>query len=178
MKLVALMLAAALVFGCAGPSPKLGAYGSSHEHADFKVYVNDKAVNFSQEKYMSPGVEGVDCGNDTTKLAHLHNMDGGLVHKHARGVTWAYFFSTLNMNLTDSCLVLDNGTGYCNGNGKRWEYSVNGDAVSSIKDLEIHDKDRVLITYGASYEEAVRQYASVTSKASAEGSGNECGPPG
>lgn len=174
MKQLALLILAALLAGCA-QQPQLGVAGSAHEHADFKVYVNGAAYDFSQERYMgAKGADGEDnCGNGTT-LAHLHDMDGEVVHKHATGVTWGYFFSTLGMDLSDSCLVLDNGTSYCNWDGKSWEHFVNGGRVNSIKDLEINDLDRALLTYGASYEEVVQQDASVTHKALQEENSQFC----
>ena len=175
---VAALFAACLLlaFGCALPgAPSLGKYGSEHSHADFKLYIEGVPYDFSQEKYQEPsGVEGQETCGDDGKMADLHDGDGDVVHKHATGVTWGYFFSTLNMTLADSCFTLDNGTGYCNGNGKKWEYFVNGDAVSSVKDLEMHDLDQVLITYGATYEEAVRQQATVTSKSYNESTGGFC----
>ncbi|HQT44641.1 MAG TPA: hypothetical protein PLO51_01565 [Candidatus Micrarchaeota archaeon] len=120
-------MALALAFGCASV-PKIGEYGSEHSHADFKVYINNAAIDFTQAKYQEHsghfgnGSEEIGCGNES-QLAHLDNGDGDVVHKHATGVTWGYFFSQLSMNMTSDCLVLDNGTGYCNNGTAKWRFS-------------------------------------------------------
>ncbi len=174
MRYLALVAMAALLLGCA-QQPQLGAPGSTHEHADFKVYMNGAAYNFSQEKYMSAlSPNGEDnCGNGTA-LAHLHDVDGDVVHKHATGVTWGYFFSTLNMSMDGACFTLDNGARYCNSGNAAWRYFLNGRETGSLAATEMHDLDRALFTYNASDEEIRQQLASVTSKASQEQSGQFC----
>ena len=165
---------AALLLGCA-QQPQLGAPGSAHEHADFRVYMDGVAYNFSQEKYMaakSPNGED-NCGNGTA-LAHLHDMDGDVAHKHATGVTWGYFFSTLNMSMDGACFILDNGTIYCNAGNAKWRYFINGSEVSPLSTTEIRDLDRALFTYNATGSQIEKQLASVTSKASQEQTGQFC----
>ncbi len=167
----------ALAMGCT-QAPQLGAFGSTHEHADFKVYIDGQAYNFSQERYMTPTPPGGDdvCGNDS-RLVHLHDMDGNMVHTHATGVTWGYFFSTLNMSLTNGCLRLDDGASYCDSLDKRWRYFVNGTEVAGLKDQEIHNLDRVLLTYGATDAQIRAQMDSVTHEAEAEKEGvGVCAP--
>lgn len=177
-KVAAAMLGLALVLYAifALTSPKVGEFGSAHGHADFKLYINGQEWNFSREKYMSEGAGGDEenCTFGET-LAHLHNMDGEVVHKHATGVTWGYFFSTLNISFEPGCLLMDDGSGYCSGDGRRLRYFVNGLEVSGIRDYEIRDLDRVLITYGSESEvEIERQIASVTNKSAEESSGIAC----
>ncbi|VVB58432.1 Uncharacterised protein [Candidatus Anstonella stagnisolia] len=166
----------ALAAGCV-QQQNFGAFGSTHEHADFKMYVNGQALDFSQAKYQEPlGPNGTDtnCTNEST-LAHLHGGDGDVVHKHATGVTWGYFFSTIGINLTDNCIVLDNGTAFCNSENGKWRYFVNGRETGAVRDTEIKNLDRVLITYGANDAQISGQLASVTSKAAAESTNGACG---
>ena len=166
-----------LLSGCASQPPALGKFGSDHAHADFKVYIDSVAYNFSQEKYMSPSVNvnGVeDCGSDSAVMAHLHNGDGNLAHKHATGVTWVYFFSTLGMNMTDTCFTLDNGTIYCNNNRAQWAFYVNGTRTQSLPEQEIRGQDRALFTYGATDAQAQQQMGTVTYEAVNEDIGDIC----
>lgn len=172
-------LAAIFLFaaGCTLSNPQLGEFGSAHAHADFKVYVNGAAYNFSQEKYMTPelpGGEGENCGYTPGSLAHLHHMDGNLAHIHATGVTWGYFFSTLNMSMDGSCFRLDTGESHCNGGGKRWRFFVNGTEVQQLYGREIQNADRALFTYGADDAITPAQMASVTSEASNESEEQIC----
>ena len=169
-----LILLMALALGCT-QQQKFGPYGSAHEHADFKVYILGTAFNFSDEKYQTPVLPGAgeSCYNEST-LVHLHNGDGELVHKHASGVTWGYFFSTLDITLSDNCFAFDNGTRYCNDAQNRWRFFINGQEVPSLVNSEIRDLGRVLLTYGSNEGEIRKQLASVSSKASQEKDAGFC----
>jgi len=185
-----LSLVFVVLLGCASQTPShqyanlsqtwnFGKFDSAHEHADFKVYIENIPYNFSQAKYMSavPASSSVEnCGDGSDgKLAHLHDMDGDVAHKHATGVTWGYFFSLLNISIDDTCMRFDDGKEYCDNGSKVWRYFVNGTEIPSISGYEIHQSDRVLITYGASDEQAKSQFATVTSKASQKDAANICG---
>ncbi len=174
MRHLILLILVALLAGCT-QQPQLGAPGSAHEHADFKVYMNGLAYNFSQEKYVeAKGADGEDnCGNGTT-LAHLHDMDGDVVHKHAIGVTWGYFFSTLNMSLEGTCFTLDTKNSYCNSGSARWRFFIDGAEMGSLATNEIHDLDRALFTYNATDIQIKKQLASLTNRASQEENGQFC----
>ena len=167
----------ALAAGCA-QQMQLGKFGSAHQHADFKVYINNVPFNFSQEKYMVPlgpnGSDDTDCLNGT-RLAHLHDMDGNVVHVHATGVTWGYFFSTLNMTWAGSCFTLDNGNSYCDNAASKWRFFINGTEVQNLMGAEIQDQSRVLFTYGATEAQISAQMASVTYGAQNESTGSYCG---
>lgn len=175
---MASILALALAFGFAG-LPQTGKYGSEHSHADFKVYVNNAAIDFTQPQYQEHSghsgneSEEIGCGNES-QLAHLDNGDGDVVHKHATGVTWGYFFTELFMNMTNDCLVLDNGASYCNSGSARWRFFANGKETGPLKDAEIHDLCRVLFTYNATDAEIQQQLASITSKSIDQTKGDVC----
>jgi len=177
---LAALVLALLMAGCAqSPQPQFGIFGSTHEHADFKMYINGAAVNFSQERYQTPEPPGGDsnaCGNETT-LAHLHGGDGNMVHKHATNVTWGYFFSTLNITMSDHCIRMDNGASFCDQGMSHWRYFVNNSEVAGLKDAEIHDLERVLLTYGSDASAIPAQLASVTSEAAAADALGYCGAP-
>ncbi|MEM2138204.1 MAG: hypothetical protein QW568_03905 [Candidatus Anstonellaceae archaeon] len=148
------------------PAPK---YGDEHSHADFKVYINGEAINFSQEKYLSGNVSGK--RRDLSPFTHLHDTDGNVVHKHMSGITVGTFLSSLNMRFNSTCFSLDNGTSYCNsGNatvrmfvqhsGGNWQQNYEYEKYS------FSDLDRFLITYGAaSPAELQSQMESVTDRA-------------
>ncbi len=123
--------------------------GGIHIHADFKVYLNDAAYNFSQAKYMSEE-------NSTHKLSpfiHLHDLNGGVIHQHISNINLGYLFKSLNMTFNSTCFGLDNGTNYCNNgnntikmyvkhNGSTWEQS------NDFGTYQFQDLDKILISYG------------------------------
>lgn len=144
-------------------------YGDEHSHADFKIYVDGKALNFSQEKYMSGNLSGRRI--DRSPFTHLHDMDGNVIHKHMSGITLGTFISSLNMSFNSTCFSLDNGASYCNsGNatlkmfvqhsGRNWQQNHEYEKYS------FSDLDRILITYGtASPADLQSQMDSVTDEA-------------
>ncbi len=141
------------------PMPK-----SFHMHADFKVYLNGLAYNFSQEKYMSTNQSKL------SDLVHLHDLDGNIIHYHSRNITLAEFFSTLNMNFNSTCFVVDNTTSYCNngtGTLRMFVRHTNGtwQQNSKMEKYVAEDTDQILITYGPISDNVSEQEATVTDKA-------------
>jgi hypothetical protein len=111
-----------------------GAVGDTHEHADFAVMVNNQVVDFTNEYYLSF------IGQERSRFVHLHEPNN-VVHVHASGVTWDYFFRTINITLDDACLqVRDNSV--CGAT-----FIINGETVSTLK-TPIRDGDRALFHYG------------------------------
>jgi len=136
-----------------------------HVHADFKVFLDGKQVNFSQEKYMYDP-------NDPRKAPmHMHDLNGGVIHKELTGTTLAYFFSTLNMTFNSTCFALDDGSTFCNGNNKTLKLFIKHDGGNwernmEMGDCELLDLDKALITYGAENEAVIKQQEdSVTDEA-------------
>jgi hypothetical protein len=134
--------------------------GDVHEHADFKVYLNGEAYDFSQEKYMSTEEAPL------SPFTHVHDGDGEVIHKHMSGITLGTFFESLGMNWTSDCFILDTGTSYCEDATHSLRFFVNGEENEQFENYEFHDLDRILITYGTADEaELQRELASVTDRA-------------
>ncbi len=141
-----------------------------HTHADFKVYLDGAAVNFSQARYMSTDNYSLD------KKVHLHDMDGDIIHHHAKNVTMAYFFNTLNMTYNSTCFVTDNtdiSTAHCDSQNETLRMFVrhsggNWTAVADGPDYVFMDLDQILITYGPIGADVSAEEATVTDKACIE----------
>jgi hypothetical protein len=139
--LLALAAAGFLIFG-QPPQPK-----PFHIHADMKVFLEGRPLNLSQERYMSFE------GHTLSDVIHLHDMDGDVVHMHARGVTMSEFFSSLSMSLNSTCFGLDNRTAYCDSGAdslRMFVMPADGEwsEVREPGDYVFSDLDRILITYG------------------------------
>ena len=135
-----------------------------HTHADFKVYLDGVSLNFTQAGYMSTPNNSLDA------RVHLHDLDGGIIHHHARNVTMADFFSSLKMRFNSTCFITDENVSYCdNGNktirmfvmhhGGSWEQS------GAMEKYVFEDLDRILITYGEKDVPVPEQLQSVTDRA-------------
>lgn len=139
--------------GCEEKEPPL--LGDVHKHADFKVYIHGEAIDFAQQKYMSePPDKG---GNYLNPFFHLHDMEGGIIHQHMSGVKIGEFFTSLGMEFTSECFVLDDGTRYCNDADNTLKMYVNGQRNTQYGEYEFNDLDRILITYGNENEEEIKQ---------------------
>lgn len=131
-----------------------------HVHADFKVYLNGKAVDFSLAKYQSTEEKHLD------DYTHLHDGDGEVMHFHKPSTTIGYFFKTLGMEFTKDCFILDSGEKFCTTPTSTLELWVNGKKNILMDEYVITDLDRILITYGLpTDEERKKELESVTDKA-------------
>lgn len=117
----------------------IGEIDSSHDHASIIMFINGESFNFSKEKYML-----------RNEFVHFEDGSGVVIHKHATSVTLPYFFSTLNIDLTKSCITFDTGIQYCSSpdGGKMLRVIVNGKEVEDVSKYKPQHKDKILINYG------------------------------
>lgn len=131
-----------------------------HTHADFRVYINNKAIDFSLNKYQSEEDKPHDA------FTHLHDGNGDVMHFHKEGITVGYFFNTIKMEFTKDCFKLDTGEKYCSTEKTPLKFFVNGKENTEFETYVPKDLDRILISYGSDTEEVVqKQLNSVTDKA-------------
>jgi len=131
--------------------PEIGVVGDVHYHADFKVYLNAVAYDFAQEKYMS--TENKSLSN----FAHFHDLNGNIIHKHASGITLGFFLETLGLKLNETCLILDDGTSYCDDDQKELKLYVNGKHNDEFDTYDIQDEDRILLSFGDESEDEIKE---------------------
>ena len=130
-----------------------------HAHADFKVFLNGKELNFNVEKY--------DVANPFMHM-HLNNPDGDkLIHiEGLANTTISLFFRSLGMKFNATCFILDDVQSFCNQPNKQIKFLVNDKENLEFDYYIPQDSDRILITYGnETAEEITKQMNSVTSGA-------------
>jgi hypothetical protein len=98
--------------------------------------VNNQLVDFSDERYLTT------LERQNSRYVHLHDPDN-VVHVHASGVTWEYFFRTINVTLDSSCLWV-RGEPLCKATFMR-----NSTIVPGLLEQEIQEGDRALFHFGA-----------------------------
>lgn len=145
-----------------------------HEHANFAVYLNGVRYNFNQSQYMTN--EGTEVGK--RQFVHMHDMNGGVIHLHEPRITLGMFFDSIGIKLNSTCFVLDAGTFYCNSGTNTLKMYVNGVQSFEFDRLQLHDLDKVLITFGSDSQQTIQnQISSVPSDACIYS--NKCAaPPG
>ncbi len=120
-----------------GGPENAGALGSEHSHASILVKIFGDSFDFSAPAYQIK-----------SSWIHFEGRDGGTVHKHATGVTLGYLFDTLALTLDDQCFVFQDGRSFCTNEDYTLNFFVNGEKSKDVRDLEITENDRILITYG------------------------------
>ena len=127
-----------------GGPENAGALGSEHSHAGILVKVFGDAFDFSAPAYQIKSA-----------WIHFEGNDGTTVHKHATGVTLGYLFETLSLGLDDQCFEFQDGRSFCTDDTYSLRFFVNGEEVSDVRDYEIVEDDKILISYGAETPEEI-----------------------
>jgi hypothetical protein len=124
-----------------------GPVGSAHEHAAFAIKINGKQIDFSQSKYQVQ-----------SRLIHVEGGDGTTLHRHATGVPFAEFLKSVNMNIENGCITLDDGKQYCNNeDNNKLRFFINGNETESINNYVINPNDRILVIYGNENADQINQ---------------------
>jgi hypothetical protein len=127
-----------------GGPENAGALGSEHSHAGILVKIFGDSFDFSAPAYQIK-----------SSWIHFEGRDGSTVHKHATGVTLGYLFDTLTLGLDDQCFVFQDGRSFCTDEEYKLRFFVNGEELPDIRDLEIVEDDKILITFGAETPEEI-----------------------
>ena len=121
-----------------GGPENAGALGSDHAHAALLVKIFGDEFDFSAPAYQIK-----------SSWIHFEGRDGSTIPKHATGVTLGYLFETLSLGLDDQCFEFQDGRSFCTNDDYKLVFYINGQQVSDIRDYEIMEDDRILISYGA-----------------------------
>ncbi|MCY4490535.1 MAG: protein-disulfide isomerase [Thaumarchaeota archaeon] len=127
-----------------GGPENAGVLGSDHAHAGILVKIFGDPFDFSAPSYQikSPWI-------------HFEGNDGSTIHKHATGVTLGYLFESLSLGLDDQCYIFQDGREYCTNETYSLKFFINGEPVDDIRDYEISEDDRILVSYGGETEEEI-----------------------
>jgi hypothetical protein len=129
-----------------GPA-NAGALGSEHAHAAILVKIFGDEFDFSAPAYQikSPWM-------------HFESRDGTTIHKHATGMVLEYLFNSLSIGLDDQCYVFPDGKAFCTTDEYSLKYFINGESVFDIRDYEIVNGDKILITFGGETDDQIQKY--------------------
>ena len=114
------------------------ALGSEHSHAGILVKIFGDTFDFSAPAYQIKSA-----------WIHFEGNDGTTIHKHATGVKLGYLFETLRLGLDDQCFEFQDGRSFCTNEDYSLKFFINGEQVSDVRDYEISEDDKILISYGA-----------------------------
>ncbi|WKT57347.1 protein-disulfide isomerase [Candidatus Nitrosotenuis chungbukensis] len=118
----------------------------AHEHASILVKIFGDKFDFSsiQFQLMSPWI-------------HFEGANGNTIHRHSKGITLGYLFDTLYLGLSQDCFVSHDKREFCTNDDYELKFYINGEKVPDIRDYEIFDNDRILISYGSETPEEIEE---------------------
>ena len=132
----------------------IGPLHSAHLHADVKVYINGRTIDFSQKKYQL-----------AAGFIHFEDGIGDVIHTHATGIALGHLFKSLGGDFNNNCIVLDS-QGNCNSDDKTLKFYVNGQKSNEFGSRVIKNLDKYLISYGNENESEIqKQLDSITNLA-------------
>lgn len=123
------------------PKARIGLLNSAHTHADWKIYIEGKALDLSPYSHMQRMKEGksvssfihVDEGGSMEKT-------GDIIHMHATRVPLNFFFESIGMKFEKDCLEIE-GQRHCG-----LKMYINGEENTEYGNYEFKDLDKILIT--------------------------------
>jgi hypothetical protein len=127
-----------------GGPENAGPLGSEHSHAGILVKIFGDSFDFSAPAYQIKSA-----------WIHFEGNDGTTIHKHATGVTVGYLFDTLGLGLDDQCYEFQDGRSFCANEDYSLKFFINGESVNGIRDYEISEDDKILVSYGAETPEEI-----------------------
>ncbi|MBI2141287.1 hypothetical protein HYU16_02580 [Candidatus Woesearchaeota archaeon] len=142
----------------------IGVLGSQHIHADWKVYMDGVAFDFEP---FAMDMSKMDA-NATSSFIHVDKgaqppeMTGDVIHMHATGVPLWLFFRSIGGDFNEACLKFPNNRQFCNSEGKKLRFYVNGVQNNGFGDHVFNDLDKILISYGSADTDIQTELGSIT----------------
>ena len=123
-----------------------------HVHADFLIMIDDERIDLTDKKYQS-SAESI-----LHKNVHLHDGEDNVVHRHAEGITFAEFLSSLGFTLTNDCFTNDIGGAFCSNNEKKLALYVNEEPVTDVTNYIPQEEDQILLYFGTPDNQKISEY--------------------
>jgi hypothetical protein len=132
-----------------------------HVHSDFVVFLNNKQIDLSSDKYQSKSDQILHAN------IHLHDNNDEVIHRHDHGVTLGTFFESLGFTLTDDCLTTDEAVSYCSNETEELMVFVNDIRINNPVSYVNEEEDQILVYHGdISDNETIRELLlSITDRA-------------
>lgn len=121
----------------------------THYHANFAVFIDEKKLDFSHEKYMhvKPCTGEVNREGHFGDRVHLHDQVGDVAHIHDSGVVWGELIMYLGLEVNQEFIMFEN-TKYPINKGKELVYYINGRKVNDFQTSEISNNDTLIVIIG------------------------------
>ena len=148
-----------------GLNPQMGVLGSQHIHADWRIYIDGKQLDFSDKSHM----ERMKSDMPVSSFIHVDSgapapeKIGDIIHMHATGIPLWVFFNSIGMDFNKDCITLENKEKFCNQGNAKLKFYVNGKPNNEFENYVFNDLDKILISYSDESEEEIKnQLTSIT----------------
>lgn len=105
--------------------------------AAFAIFTNGTYRIFSDSKYHKLSTD-----------VYIEEENPNILIVKKKGITWSDFFNTLPMKLSKDCLVTGTGQKFCNKEGGKLNFYINGENDYLALDKEIKNGDTLLVSFG------------------------------
>ncbi len=131
----------------------IGILGSQHIHADWKIYINGKALDDNFFDSIAMDMSNANNGISSSfihvdKGAPSPEKTGDIIHMHATGVPLWIFFKSVGMDFNKESLTLPDGRKFSNDGKNTLKFYVNGKPNNEWENYVFSDLDKILITDG------------------------------
>ena len=113
-----------------------------HVHSDFAIYVLDKRLDLTSDKYQSS------LKSEKDKNIHIHDGNDKVVHRHASGITFVHFLQSIGFTLTNDCFTTDTGEKICSDEKTEVALYVNNQKQTDTAAYINQEEDRILVYVG------------------------------
>lgn len=104
--------------------------------AQFEIYTNGTKRIFTDPKYHKQSSE-----------VYIELSDPSLIHVKKAGISWANFFDTLPMKLTDKCLTTGTGQVFCTNETSKLKFYINSVEQPNALNQIINQDDMLIVKY-------------------------------
>lgn len=142
----------------------------THYHANFAVYINGQREQFKGPQYYEEVSACSASGPiQPPQRAHMHDNINSVIHVHDNGVSWQQFFNNIGWTLGPNFIQDNQQNMYVEDSTNKLNIILNGQNLTdltSIANQVIHDRDRLLISFGNISNNALqKEYSSVPNTA-------------
>ncbi|MBI4095979.1 MAG: hypothetical protein HY438_03905 [DPANN group archaeon] len=131
----------------------IGVLGSQHIHADWKIYINGKALD---DKFFDSIAMDMSKMNNSITSSFIHvdkgapspEKTGDVLHMHATGMPLWIFFKSVGMDFNKESMTLPDGRKFSNDGKNTLKFYVDGKPNNEWENYVFSGLDNILISYG------------------------------
>jgi hypothetical protein len=127
------------------PSVEITEQAAVDFNASFAIFTHSTFRIFTAAMY-----------HDLSDDVFIEGSNPNIVHVRKAGITWSDFFQTLPFSLDKECLTTGTGQTFCDREGGRLRFFINGIEDPDALNKVINEGDQLLVSFGNESEEDIQ----------------------